>query len=239
MSVDIANRMKMLDALRRELLGPSAQGEERDCSLPIEFDDPKDSYGPWKQLGSGEEILQRDSPTQRYGIGVLYPWQTMAQDKPEDAGEAAIGMQSRDEQDDESEEISALAPEAAKDIRSIEEGLERGSQYDEGLADLNLAATNTYRPSSMGISFFCELPPGSSVVLEASLGRYQPIEVKVRERNLTWWLRIPIQLRRSFSAEAICSRGFVRLGDMGKPEEGCGPIDLRAELFARPNPYND
>jgi hypothetical protein len=30
-------------------------------------------WKPWRQKGSGEEILTRDAPLTRYGVGVLYP----------------------------------------------------------------------------------------------------------------------------------------------------------------------
>src|SRR5688572_23585695 len=73
MTNHIANRDRIIDALRQELVGPSPQGKEIDCTETLVFEDVTTSYGSWRQLKSGEEILLRDSPTKRYGIGVLYP----------------------------------------------------------------------------------------------------------------------------------------------------------------------
>src|SRR5437016_3397900 len=74
MSDHIANRERIISSLREELIGPSPQGEELDCTKEIVFADASESYKPWRQAGSGEEILQRDAPLNRYGAGVLYPY---------------------------------------------------------------------------------------------------------------------------------------------------------------------
>jgi hypothetical protein len=235
MSTNITNRRLVLTALREELVGPSPRGKELDCSASIRFESSEDSYGPWKQEENGEEILQRDPPTKRYGIGVLYPWQIIADDTPADAGDAAIGLLSRDEENSQSGD-SALTKEGATDI---EKSLSRDVDVDEGLSDLDLSASNAYRPSSMGISLLVDLPPGSKIVVEASLGRYKPVEVQVEKYTSTWWLRVPISFVKEFDAEAICATRNIKLEEKLKPEENGGPIDLRVELYARPNPHDD
>ena len=234
MSANITNRRLVLRALREELVGPSPRGKELDCSTSIRFENSKDSYGPWKQKANGEEILQRDPPTKRYGIGVLYPWQIVAEDTAEDAGSAAIGLHSRNEEDRRPTD-NPLMPEGAEDI---EKSLNRDNNYGDELSDLDLSAANTYRPSSMGISFLAEMPPGSKVVVEASLGRYKPVEVQVETYTSKWWLRIPITLSKEFDAEKICANRVVKLEARPEPEEDCGPIDLRVELYVRSNPHS-
>ena len=217
------------------MVGPSPQGKELDCSTSISFEISTDSYGPWKQKGNGQEILQRDSPTKRYGIGVLYPWQLIADDTAEDAGNSAIGLLNRSEEEVPRKE-SALTQEGAADL---EKGLDRDNNFDDGASDLDLAATNTYRPSSMGISFSANIPSGSKVVVEASLGRYEPIKVHIDKFTPTWWLRTPISLVKEFDAEAIFATPAGKLGKKLQPEENCGPIDLMVELYTRPNSNND
>src|ERR1700681_1099541 len=81
MANHIANRITLIDSLRRELVGPDPRGEELDCSQPVTFESSEKSFGPWRQKSNGDEILQRDPPTKRYGIGVLYPAQTLDQDE--------------------------------------------------------------------------------------------------------------------------------------------------------------
>src|SRR5581483_10881623 len=73
----VATRTRLIQAVRKELVGPSPQGNPIDCAGQITFDQSEQSYGPWYQLGSGEEILQRDRPVKRYGIGVIYPLGTL------------------------------------------------------------------------------------------------------------------------------------------------------------------
>lgn len=234
MSANITNRRLVLKALREELVGPSPRGKELDCSTTVRFESSKDSYGPWKQKENGEEILQRDSPTKRYGIGVLYPRQIVADDTPEDAGNTAIGLHSRNEEDSQSTD-NPLTRQGAADI---EKSLTRDNNFDDGLSDLDLSASNTYRPSSMGISFLADLPPGSKVIVEASLGQYKPIEVQVEKYISTWWLRVPISLVKEFDVEVVCATRTAKLEEKLQPKEDCGPIDLRVELYARPNPHN-
>src|SRR6266436_4010849 len=84
MSNYIDGRNTILQALKEELVGPSPQGKEIDCTQPISFDDAKQSYGPWRQKDSGEEILMRDPPCKRYGVGVLYPMGTPVEDLSQD-----------------------------------------------------------------------------------------------------------------------------------------------------------
>ena len=88
----IADRDLILNSLKEELVGPAPAGEELDCTQPVRFDDMDQSYRCYRQKGSGEEILQRDSPTKRYGIGVLYPFGTMAGDTAGDLGAVAAGL---------------------------------------------------------------------------------------------------------------------------------------------------
>ncbi|MDF5724002.1 MAG: hypothetical protein PUP91_26765, partial [Rhizonema sp. PD37] len=76
MTKHIENRDKIIQSLREELVGPSPQGKAINCSGEITFNSAQEGfYGPWIQ-DNGEEILQRDSPTIRYGVGVLYSLNT-------------------------------------------------------------------------------------------------------------------------------------------------------------------
>ena len=63
------------------------------CSNPpLQFETYKDAIGPFKQKGMGEEILLRDVPVKRYGIGVLYPIGTKDDEITlDEAGKDGIG----------------------------------------------------------------------------------------------------------------------------------------------------
>lgn len=64
-----AGRDKIIEALRAELLGPAPAYKPLDR---FTFEKKEESYGPWTNAATGEEILERD-PLIRYGVGVLYP----------------------------------------------------------------------------------------------------------------------------------------------------------------------
>ena len=84
MSDHVRNRDFILRSLRAELVGPSPAGDEIDVTGEVSFENAKSSYGPWRQKSSGEEILQRDPPVKRYGVGVLYPLGTPLEVSRED-----------------------------------------------------------------------------------------------------------------------------------------------------------
>lgn len=66
----IEARTTVLDALRRELVGPDPQGESFDPATDIV--DEETAWMPRRQAGNNDEILTRDGPDRRYGIAVLY-----------------------------------------------------------------------------------------------------------------------------------------------------------------------
>ena len=148
---NIDNRELLEHSLREELVGPSPQGEPIDCTGQLRFESWSASNGPWHQAANGEEILQRDRPTKRYGIGVLYPFQT--EDDPVEL-EADLGDTPPDD------ETEAIVADAVLEIERIGERVARdvGSPTELEGYDLDLSGSNTYRPSSLGISFLCEFP---------------------------------------------------------------------------------
>lgn len=243
MADHIINRKIIMKALREELVGPSPQGEELDCSNEIIFDDIAKFRLPWKQKNTGEEILQRDRPLKRYGIGVLYPFGTP--DENEETvplTEATSGIGDAEEPDGETPAGDLLTSEGARDIENIIKRADAtGSDMDP--YDLDLTSANTYRPSSIGISFLAEFPVDSSLVVEmpsfnefhesAVNGRYSRKKVKVEGKDRDWWLRSPITLKATFSGADICATdGKVSSGNL--ESNNLDGFDLRIELFSRP-----
>src|SRR5438876_8414157 len=106
----VANRDRIIQALREELVGPSPQGSELDFSGEVDFQDAKESYKPRRQKGSGDEILQRDRPLRRYGVGVLFPVDTVPPEYDSDSVAHEDATQ-RGGQDDlvSTEALSAIA----------------------------------------------------------------------------------------------------------------------------------
>jgi hypothetical protein len=241
----LAGRVSLVKALREELVGPCPRGEPIECSEDISFSDRKSAYGPWKQAGSGEEILKRDRPIKRYGIGVLYPQGT--------AGDKDPGVQAESE-DTEAEVEEVLAAEgtellAERAAESIERIAERSAGADSGEEDFDLSTANSYRPSAMGLSFLCEAPEGSYLKVALSAGRYREKEVTIRDAKRNggapgsggnhnqvrrWWLRSPVRLEASFAARDLTAGGERAVAAFERAPHNCDGLDLSVTAYARP-----
>jgi len=251
----IANRKKIIEDLRRELFGPDPAGPEIDVEGKIELEGWDAANGPWCQLGTREEILTRDNPNKRYGVGVLFP--------PEaEVDEIATGIPELEDTDDTGQAKETVEPETDDD--------KPASAAEAESDDLDLATANAYHPSSLGVSFLAELPEGSRLVVEATGGRYLPKAVIVKTaaghkeveggsgksgdeaRNggieRKWWLRRQVELRVEFDAQLLVQPQARRFAaplaggpELGITVEGANTegLDLRFEVFSRPRQDGD
>lgn len=83
----LKNRQKMLNNVKEEIIGPGQIRENYTRFNPIGstvFDTKEELYKPyyWEVGGIKEEILQRETPTQRYVSGHLFPLSTSENDEP-------------------------------------------------------------------------------------------------------------------------------------------------------------
>lgn len=236
MSVHINTRDKMVTSLKEELVGPSPEGTEIDCSRLIVLNG-KDSYRPYRQMGSGQEILHRDPPTVRYGVGVLYPVGTRADDG-EDAGlpNNAGSVESAEQQDQE----SFITEKGSKEIEKIAEQLAFNGLGEAETEEFDLSSANSYKPGSIGLSFLAEIPKGTRLLVLATGGRYDKVKVNVAEKERVWWLRRPVYIKAEFDSDRICTPGEnMILPDKFEIDNG-QDLDIRAELFSRrqDNPHD-
>lgn len=226
----IDNRDSVLRALREELVGPCPLGEEIDCTQMVHLEDAETAYRAYRQRGSGEEILQRDSPTKRYGVGVLYPIEV------HDAVQELGAQLPPAENDIESPlaEIprEALAPSAIQDCEQIAARAEyRLSDGDSD--DFDLSSANTYKPSCMAVSILMHLPQGAVIEVEASGGRYALLPVMLLGRERDWWLRSPVNLSSHFHRDDLpVSDAYASPRD--QQTHNVENLDVRIELFSRP-----
>src|SRR5262249_52398114 len=151
----IANRDLIISSVREELMGPSPQGKEIDCNGPIIFNEASDSYGPWRQKDSGEEILLRDPPTKRYGVGVLFPMGTVS-----DIDETAMLASETPTGAEASEEAPAGVGESPVEeqlneaVETLKEIAKKTDLLQVDVSDdFDLSSANTYKPSNMAVSF--------------------------------------------------------------------------------------
>lgn len=227
----IANRDSVLQALRQELVGPCPLGEEIDCAQAIQLDDAEAAYRPYRQRSNGEEILQRDSPTKRYGVGVLYPMealeapeQTGAQPQPPEEEGPAPGRGAPE----------PLTESAARDCEAIAARSEyRLPEADSD--DFDLSSANAYKPSSMAVSLLVRLPEGAELSVAATGGRYaiKPVMLAGRERE--WWLRSPVRLSGRFRRTDFPAGSPSYVEASNPARENVDNLDVRVELFARPH----
>jgi Helicase conserved C-terminal domain len=245
----LAGRRATLRALEEELVGPCPTGNEIDCEVEIAFPDRESSYGPWRQQGSGEEILQRDRPIKRYGIGVLYPPQTAAEADPGEDESSPESIEVPEPPAGESlESDQVLAGAAAKAIERIAERQRVPPEGEE--SDFDLSTANAYRPSAMGLSFICDLPPGSKLAVTLTGGRYRQKKVHIgrggsdartgqstsgdQTEERTWWLRSPVRLEAEFASETLTGKSDRLVQPGERRLENLDDLDLSVAVYTRP-----
>ncbi|BDA71632.1 Helicase-like [Calothrix sp. PCC 7716] len=228
----IANRDKIVQALRQEMVGSSPQGEKINCAGDISFSTEEEFYKPRRQ-DNGEEILQRDPPLVRYGVGVLHPTKT----KSEQADSISplvvntnIGNESTNVGNTDTDNIDLVETEAKKDLENIEKNILESSEVDSN--DFDLTTANSTKPSSMGISFRAEFPQNSVLKVTAlNCACYVSKQIKVNSNQRTWWLRKPISITKEFSREEIFSPKQKTL----KYTENINGLNLSIEVYSRPD----
>ena len=101
--------------------------------------------------------------------------------------------------------------------------------------DLNLSTANSYKPSSMAVSFLVDLPNGSEIVVEASGGRYKKKTIQVGGSDRTWWLRQPVTMESRFSSEDISSNVAAKIPSESVQTTNCDELKLEIEAYSRPH----
>ena len=226
----VANRRQVVEALRLELVGPAPVGDPIDCVGDIHFEDVADAYRPRHEAGTGEEILQRDSPTRRYGIGVLFP--LGADEEEDDARPEATG-------DTADVHAQLLADSAAQDLETLRRReVERQTEGldDEDLAELDLTGTNAYKPTSMAISFLLNVrtAEGAALHIDVRAARYRKKPVHIGPRNTVWWVRQPLNFDAVVPFDELIGDGVRRTLKHAEGPAFSG-LDIRIEVFSRPH----
>lgn len=232
----LASRNEIVNSLARELVGPAPAGEELELVLPLRFKDFEEARGPFCEMGTRQEILQRNGPTRRYGLAVLYPFRGPDDEIPlEDAGESGRGLVfTGDEAGNETpEEIEIERTKLDKAAEAISRKIE-SSKDDLPATDFDLSLTSSYKPSSIGISFLARFSSGSTMAVDCSGGRYRPIPVEIGDRELTWWLRQPVEVSAKFASEAVKVPTSSSITSDEHVLSNCDGLDLRIEAYSRP-----
>ncbi|MBS3968345.1 MAG: hypothetical protein KGZ60_13890 [Truepera sp.] len=215
----IKNREMIVETLREELVGPSLRGKPRNFAGNVHFNSSEEAYQPYQQE-NGEEVVQRDPPIVRYGVGVLYPIGEAFEGEPEQEADA--------EATQEEPAIRLVDDTFKKELEKAKEHAEREGEPDDD--DLELPTYNTLKPSSMGVSFLAELPTDAVLTVTVLGGQYRPKEVTVMDREpYVWWLRKPISFEVGFNVEQLKVNSKVaKVFD-------AEPLKLSVEVFIRPH----
>lgn len=220
MSDYVKSREQVLDVLRRELVGPDPQGDPFNAATDVV--DGETAWKPRRQAPSGEEILTRDTPDRRYGIGVLYSKGGRSRGQEVAAGEAAPEVPPVEGEPDIAS--GAFQANAAKALDGLSD--EAPSQ------DLDLAGANEFRPTTMAVTFLAELPPGATVRLSLTAGRYSEREIAVGKQVRSWWFRSPCALGCAWEADVLRSRAGRHAGAL-KTDNFEG-LDVQSFAVSRP-----
>jgi hypothetical protein len=172
--------------------------------LKKEIEGPRPGL-PFVQL-NGEEVLPpEDSPSVRYGAGVLFPSKLLLE---ANEGEDSIDLQSF-EVVDENEDVS-------KNVTSTGESDYRSDSRGDTQAetDIELIRANEFSPSALGITAYIKVP--SKLTINVKAAQYYKNSVKgygyfsktgdfVQYKDP--WFRVPINEVCEFSSDEILKNG--------------------------------
>lgn len=175
----LKNREHIIKCVKEEIIGPEKIRENYVLFVPedkIEFESKEELYKPyyWERNGRKEEILQRQTPLQRYVSGILFPL-TFKRD-------SSITLETPIEK-----EVIQKKQDKIDDLFEYQDDLE----LTEEDGDIELfPQNNEFRPSTMGLTFCIEDNIRSLEILLQG-GIYHPhiIKVKGSSNSYTWWLR--------------------------------------------------
>lgn len=171
--------------LQEELVGPCAYGNELDVlSAPTISQDKFNQ--PFLTKHSKEEIL-KVNPTQRYGVGVIYPQDTDTSESTEVINDS----------DNENSSIEEVKIEQASPLKSV-------CDKDQ---DFDISLTNTLAPSAIGISFLAEPTKLNDLEFTIEGAFYEDFKASMvaegKGYKEIWWYRVPFNLSISISIERL------------------------------------
>ena len=241
-SGDVSGRGSILAALRRELVGPDPCGVAVDL-LAIargEFPDEFKPDGPYFEKESGQEILCVEPPGLRYGVGILFPWDTGADLDGQDgapADPAIETIQSSAALTESNTETGsrALTSQAEQSLDRIVARADVGEEPTYG-DDFDLSGANVRRPNSMAISFLARVANPGQMVVRATGGRYERIHFTAPGGgSRQWYVRRPVSVEARFDNTQLLGQTKTLLRPANSQSTNCGPLDINVEVYSRTN----
>jgi hypothetical protein len=204
LDVSLSNRNHLIESVREEIIGPMRIRPNFQLFNAIGntvFESKEEMYKPryWVVGGKKEEILQRETPTQRYVSGQLFPLGIKAEE--EDAVD------------------SVPMEEGSVALEKLDELLEmtdfRETSEPEGDVEL-FPQRSDFMPSTMGLSF-CIDNTVPQLTFRVSGGTYVPHKVRVKgdSGSYEWWLR-----------ESLEGTIYVDTAELQSKKEMTWPVNL-------------
>lgn len=184
-------RKEIVDALRRELVGPSP-------GLPF------------IQLTKEEVLPPEDPPRLRYGAGILFPSNAKILTQENDINAVAedSNLQIGEEKNPNIEE-QLISSSGESDPRSDSRG---DSQVEN---DIEVNSSNQYLPSALGLTVLIDIP--DTLTIEVSVAQYKPIAIKEmgqadekqKRTALSNWFRVPLDQFVEIEAQSLLKQKKV------------------------------
>ncbi len=169
--------------LHEELVGPCAYGEELDVTNKPTISGELNS--PFVTKTDKEEIL-KVYPTQRYGVGVIYPMDINQESNNNETPQ-------NPSQDDPEEVVNEV-----DEARNTKKFSVIKQSTIEDFDDFDISLTNSRTPSSIGISFLLDPKLTNELAFEISGAFYKNFKVNIQRESKTfqdsWWYRKPIKV---------------------------------------------
>lgn len=181
---NLANRERMLQRLRAEVVGPDPAGK------PVTLVDKQamtwEEFRTARRQPDGEEIVWQDPPTKRFGAGILFP-QGVDELVSEEATDNAEGSMS---------ESPELRPEGEVKDSAAEKVEQKAASIvpAKEAEDEDVTLANAFRPSALGVSFLGDLGEeslgigvelvsvgriGAGRIVEGPCGTYKPMTLVI------------------------------------------------------------
>ncbi len=246
MEQHLDNRTKLLASIAGEIFGPGSRFDTPSGDLlspGTEIDITKSqSFADWEGYnekyqgirpvvkGTGEEILQNESPLIRYGMGILFPkTNDGTNDEADDAADVEDAKVSAIELSDTEQKLKQkLEKLAEKSAKSVGE-----EELGSSTAETRLANLKSQR--SLGVSFVVDVAEEGDLILHATGGRYKKltnITVGEKPHKLRWWFRTAIDDQVSIPLKSLLQEEG-KMNPLQVAAKDLAPIQINFEIFVR------
>lgn len=250
------NRNKLLSVITREIFGPiddltTAENNNRDGFFHCDPEIPPkfESYNEYNSVRpvlkeSNQEIIKDERPTNRYGMGILFP---ADKNENQDSG-ANENINSLEVGPQVDSEVESGFPELKKPKNNNITSMIERSEYtrlreedDEALQEkdfVDLRNSNRMKQQSIGISFVIDTSLRNPILIDVRGAVYKKIKgIKVgdSEYERTWWARFPLIKKKKELLDAILNNGdtSIDVSDLVPQFPDRKPIALWLEILVR------